>query len=122
MSKVFNTLKIVDKDEYILYFLGEYIHDSHLFGRQIKAIQNNMDKITPARFEEQIDLVCDTINHTINFHLSYKNLFKIQKDKLAMLALSLNESPLRHIAKDTAIPLIIISIFHMANYLEKRPN
>ena len=64
-------------------------------------------------------MVCDTINHTIKFHLNHKNLFKIQKDKLAVLLLSLNESPLRHIAKDTAIPLIIIGIFHMANYLDK---
>ena len=77
--------------------MGEYIHDNHLFGKQIKAIESNMDKITSKRYEEQIDLVGDTINHTIMYHLAYKNLFKIQKDKLAVLLLSLNESPLRHI-------------------------
>ena len=64
-------------------------------------------------------MVGDTINHTTNYYQAYKNLFKIQKDKLAVLLLSLNEIPLRHISKETAIPLTIIGIFHMANYLDK---
>ena len=119
MAKLFNSLKVGDKDEYILYFMGEYIHEDHLFGQQIRAIENNMDKINAKRFEEQIELWGDTITHTVMYHLKYKNIFKIQKDKLAVLILSLNESPLKHIAKDTAIPLIIIGIYHMANYLDK---
>ena len=36
-----------------------------------------------------------------------------------MLLLLLNESPLKHIAKETAIPLIIIGIFHISNFLDK---
>ena len=65
MPEVFNSLKLGDKNEHILYFMGEYIHENHLFGQQIKAIESNMDKITSKRFEKQIDLVGDTINHTI---------------------------------------------------------
>ena len=43
MANLINSLKVGDKDEYILYFMGEYIHEDHLFGQQIKAIENNMD-------------------------------------------------------------------------------
>ena len=43
MSQVFPNLKLGDKNEHILYFMGEYIHDSHLFGKQLKAIESNMD-------------------------------------------------------------------------------
>ena len=46
-----------------------------MFGKQIKAIESNMDKITSKRFEEQIDLLGDTINYTIMYHLAYKNFF-----------------------------------------------
>ncbi len=64
--------------------MGEYIHENHLFGIQIKAIESNYNKITAKRFENQIDLVGDTISHTLTYHLPYKNIFKIQKDKLAV--------------------------------------
>ena len=107
MTNAFNSLKVGDKDEYILYFMGEYIHEDHLFGKQIKAIENNMDKINARRFETQINLLGNTIVHTAKYHLKNKNIFKIQKDKLAASILSLNNSPLKHITKSTAIPLII---------------
>ncbi len=119
MSKVFKTLKIEGKDELILHFLGEYIHENHLLGKQINAIKDNYNKITAKKFEEQIDLVGGTIDHMIKYHLPYKDIFNIQKDKLAVLILSLKDSPLKHISKETSIPLIIIGIFHMAISMDK---
>ena len=63
--------------------MGEYIHEDHLFGQQIKAIENNMDKITAERFETQIDLVGNTILHTVMYHLTYKQIFKIKKRQIS---------------------------------------
>ena len=119
MPKPFPNIELPDSKENIFYFMGEFISEYHLFGKQIKAIKENMDKITPKRFEDQINLVGEDITNTVMHHLDYKNIFKIRKDKLKALLLSFNESPLKHIAKDTAISLTIIGIYHIANFLDK---